>query len=691
MSRQVSPPLLEIDDLTVAYRRGNHWLEAVRDMSLQLHSGETYGVVGESGSGKTTLAMAVMRYLGKDGRVLGGSVRLDGRDLLGLTQAEMRAVWGKEMGLVPQTPLSSLNPSLKVGEQVAEGLRQHMGLGERAAREKTLELLESVRLPEPKDVAQSYPHQISGGMRQRVLIAAALATRPRLLVLDEPTTSLDVTTQVSILDLFRELMRGSGSGSLYVTHNLGVVAQISDRIAVLYAGELVEDAPVEDLFRQPLHPYTVGLLRSIPHVGQHKRDQALLPIHGQMPSLEMRPEGCVFVDRCPLAIDICHERPPLYQPNADRSTRCHRWEEIARGEVSAAQSVAIEEKPYPLSGIDRMETLLETDDLYVRFGVRRSLEEWVAGEPGKGVVAVAGVDLVIPQARTVGLVGESGSGKTTVARAIVGLVKRTGGEVHLLGDRLPRGLRGRDREVLRSIQMVFQNPEEALNPHFTVGETLQRTLTLLLRMEAGEAKDAVHQLLGTVRLSPEYMHRLPRQLSGGEKQRIATARALAGRPELLLADEPVSSLDVSVQASVLNLLYELQEEQAHGMLFISHDLAVVGYISDIVAVMYLGSLMEVASGKELFQPPHHPYTEALLSAIPEPYPKSGKEQILLEGDLPDPANRPAGCPFHTRCPRFLGDICEEETPPWRVVRGQRKRYFCHIPVEELIEAQEGKR
>ncbi len=689
--------ILKIENLTVAYRFGRRWLDAVREASLAIAPGQTYGLVGESGSGKTTLALAVMRYLDANGWVRAGRVEFEGRDLLALSVEEMRDLWGHALSLVPQNPLSALNPAIPIGEQVAEGLRLHLGLDAAAARSRTLELLRMVRLPDPERVAVSYPHQISGGMQQRVLIAIALSAGPRLLVLDEPTTSLDVTTQASILDLLRDLIQARNTAVLYVTHNLGVVAQLCDRVAVLYAGEVVEDAPMVDLFRRPLHPYTRGLLESVPRVGQSKAQQRLLAISGHIPPLGARPTGCVFAPRCPLAIERCQERPPLFVAEADRRTRCWRWEEAAawrqvqpdKVEMTFARVAVGRETPTaprPQRSAARS-PVLETRDLAVHFALRRSLGDLLRRRPARRARAVDGVSLTIDRGRIVGLVGESGSGKTTLARAILGLEERTGGVVELFSVPLPPRLAQRDRETLRHLQMVFQNPEEALNPYRTIGDSLRRPLMTLAGRTRREADALVERLLAAVRLPAAYAHRRPDQLSGGEKQRVAIARAFASNPDLLIADEPVSSLDVSVQASILNLLADLQSERGSAMLFISHDLAVVSYLADTIAVMCLGHLMEVADAAALFVPPHHPYTEALLSAIPVADPAVRRERIRLEGDVPGLLQVQGGCPFHTRCPRRLGDLCVTQLPPWRVDEGTGKRYLCHISPQELIASQ----
>lgn len=691
MSSRTKPenPILEIENLTVAYHQGGEWLPAVREVTLQIRSGETYGLVGESGSGKTTLVLAIMRYLGENGSVRGGSIRLQGRDLLALRETELRQVWGKQITMVPQNPQSSLNPAIRIGEQIAETLRFHQDLSAAEAKTRSIELLEMVDIADPERVAGSYQHQISGGMQQRVMIAMALSTEPALLVLDEPTTSLDVTTQAVILDLVKELIQGRKTAALYVTHNLGVVAQVCDRVAVLYAGELVEDAATGDLYSQPLHPYTRGLLDSVPRLGELKSQVQLRAIQGHIPPLGERPSGCVFVPRCPLAVEICEERPPLYELDDSRRSRCHRWDEIHRKEVSAKQP-ASEQVRLNENGVEGQidrPVVLDLKDLAVHFPISRSLNDVLHREQAQVVRAVDGVSLEIERGTTLGLVGESGSGKTTIARAITGLVVKTDGSIDLLSMSLPADLSKRDLDTLRHLQMIFQNPEEALNPYLSVGESLRRPFVTLLGKGHAEADRQVEKLLQSVSLPASYAERMPGQLSGGEKQRVAVARAFASNPDLLIADEPVTSLDVSVQASILNLLNNLQVEHQSSMLFISHNLAVVGYLADKIAVIYLGQLMEVAASQDLFEPPYHPYTEALLSAIPLADPSAEQKQIRLEGEIPSPTNIPSGCPFHTRCPRFLGDICVEEIPPWRVDESTGKRYFCHIPVEELKAVQ----
>lgn len=685
--------VLRIDNLTVAYADNDRWLDAVREFSLTIAAGETVGLVGESGSGKSTIALAIMRYLGEGGRVRSGTIWFDGRDLLTLPPAELRRLWGHAIALVPQNPQASLNPSLRIATQLSEPLEHHLGLGRAAAARRVLELLEMVRIADPARVARSYPHQISGGMQQRVLIALALSTEPRLLVLDEPTTSLDVTSQASFLDLLADLIRVRNTAVLYVTHNLGVVAQVCDRVAVLYAGEQVEAGETAPIFRRPIHPYTVGLLESVPQIGQGKAQVTLRAIPGQIPALRDRaPQGCIFAARCPVVLDRCRaERPPLVALPTGGAVRCHRWPEIVDGSLALFAPAA---PPPPASAAHAERPLLALDAVEVHFDLPRSLEDVIRQRPAEAVRAVDGVSLAIDGGRTLGIVGESGSGKTTLARAVIGLYARTGGTIELLGAALPATLGARTRAMLRNVQYVFQNPDEALNPYLTVGETLRRPLITLLGQSDAVATQAVARLLDAVRLPADYAERLPSQLSGGEKQRVAIARAFASQPDLLLADEPVSALDVSVQASVLNLLRDMQREMTSTLVLISHDLAVVGYLADEIAVMYVGHLLEVAPSQALFHPPHHPYTEALLSAIPDTDPDKPRNAIRLTGDVPrqverispQAAERAAGCPFHARCPRYLGDLCRDVAPPWQTA-ADGTRIYCHIPLDQLAALQ----
>jgi len=680
--------LLEIENLTAGYWYPGGWSAAIREISFKVNLGQSYGIVGESGSGKTTLALAILNYLTGDGRVQTGRVLLDGQDLLSLEQAELRKVWGGKVGWVPQNPLSALNPTLRIGEQLSEALIQHFGLSRRAAAERCLGLLRMVRLPDVDRIARSYPHQLSGGMLQRVMIAMALGVYPRLLILDEPTTNLDVTTQAAILDLFQDLIQGAQTSVLYISHNLGVIAKLCQRALVLYAGEMVEDARLDDLFEQPLHPYTRGLLNSLPVPGQSKTRRPLQSIPGSIPALGERPAGCIFLDRCPLALDVCRERAAWEQVAIERRVRCHRWREIYTGQLKPNfQALRIEKftkQVIPEPG--SQPELLSLRAVGVDYSLGRSLGDFTQGRPEHRLAALTQVDLSLPKMLTIGLVGESGSGKTTLARAILGLVEPTRGTIELLQAPLPGHLSRRSLETLRKLQMVFQNPEEALNPYHTVGTTLRKPVMRFQHKTRHEADEEVHRLLSMVQLPESTASRLPGQLSGGEKQRVAIARAFATDPELLVADEPISALDVSVQAHILNLLSSIQVDQGTTILFISHDLTVVGYLADLVAVIYLGQLMEIKSAQDLFTPPYHPYSEALLSAIPDLTRNSYKEHIRLEGEVPSPIDRPLGCPFHPRCPRRIGPICAQQVPPWQS-NAKGVRIYCHIPLVELEASQ----
>jgi peptide/nickel transport system ATP-binding protein len=676
------PALLNIENLNVAYHVDGRQQEVLREVSFAIQPGQTVGLVGESGSGKSTLALAVMHQLAANGSVNDGRIYFNGTDLIQLKADEMRLRWGRELAFVPQNPATALNPSIRIGEQLAEALRLY-GVSD-VAHERAITQLTEVGISEPHRIAQQYPHQLSGGMQQRVMIALALSGRPKLLVLDEPTTALDVTTEAAVLDLLREAVSHRKTSMLYITHNLGVLATISDYVAVLYAGEIAEVASTEELFRQPLHPYTRGLLDSVPRLGQRKEQKALQGIPGQVPRLEDFRNACVFAPRCPLVIERCwNERPALESPTDERHVRCHRWREIASGEISAHR-----EDSKPIFGKKQTsKPVLHVEDLTVKYPVVQSIAQSISGKARESVQAVREVSVDLASSQTLGIVGESGSGKSSLARAIIGLARRDSGRVELLGLQLPNRLRERTREMLSHLQMVFQNPDEALNPAMTVGESLTRPLIRLRNMNPKAAWEQIPQLLQAVRLPADYVKRYPNQLSGGEKQRIAIARAFASQPELLLADEPVSALDVSVQANILNLLAEIQVEQETAMVLISHDIAVVGYFADQIAVMYLGEFMQTGPAETLFDPPYHPYTEALLSAVPPPDPFVEQKRIRLEGELPSAIELPTGCPFHTRCPRFLGDICVQQTPPWRKTR-DGKGIFCHISEDELIQIQE---
>ncbi len=683
-------PLLAVDDLTVTYRIGNSQRDVVRGVSLHIEARQVYGLVGESGSGKSTLALSVMRYLPANGHVTAGQITLAGESLLDKSVRDMRSIWGTKMNLVPQDSGGSLNPAMRIGAQLAE-IGQRAGLSARDAQRRSLEWLAKVRIADGARIAKLYPHQLSGGMQQRVMIAMALSSAPQLLVLDEPTTNLDVTTEAAMLDLFRELIHEQGSATLYVTHNLGVVAQLCDRVAVLYSGEIMEDASVADLFARPIHPYTMTLLNAIPRLGQP-------PPHAALPANQKATTNvCVFSARCPFAIDQCRTvKPPLEQMAPGHSIKCHRWKEIVAGTLQFPQPSPLTPLPQargltslPLAGEGAGgmgANVMAAEHVRKEYATGLSILARLQGHPAPMVKAVDDVTLTIQRGQTVGLVGESGSGKTTLARCVIGLVERNSGKIEVLNVELSPGIHERPAEALRRVQMVFQNPEESLNPYLTIGETLRRPLITLLHQKRTEADEKVRAMLRAVRLPESYIDRLPGELSGGEKQRIAIARAFITDPDLVICDEAVSALDVSVQAAILDLLMMLKSEQGTSYLFISHDLAVVGSIADMVAVMYLGQLFEVVSRAQLLTFPLHPYTEALLAAIPVPDPKAPHAPIRLESDTPSPTHLPTGCRFHTRCPRKWGPICEHQDPPWVEVGGGHW-LRCHMPLAELAAAQ----
>ncbi len=676
-------PVIAAAGLHLEYRLGKQWLNVVRDVTLHIDPLEIHGLVGESGSGKSTLALALMRYLAPNARIASGSIHLDGDDLRAKSDAELRSIWGRRMNLVPQDPLAALNPAYTIGEQIAEITRLHMGLSPRDARDEAIEALRSVRIADPEIVARRYPHQLSGGMRQRVTIAMALSTDPRLLVLDEPTTALDVTTQAVILDLFRDLIKAEHAAALYVSHDLGTVAQLCDRVTVLYGGEVMETAPVSELYAKPLHPYTQGLLASLPRYTD-ETEMRLPTIDGVAPSLAERPSGCVFAPRCPVALDQCHtHKPPLESARDGRIVRCHRWQEIDTGELVpfSIQRANVPDAP-PRAGY-----VLNAQHVEKRFG-QRGLLSRLLGRGEQPVRAVDDVSVQINTRSTLGLVGESGSGKSTLARAIVALDPADTGKLMLHSIPLDLALYKRDAAVLRELQMVFQNPQDALNPYMTIGQSLARTVKLLDkdRSTPDSIQARVIALLEAVRLTAAYAQRYPTELSGGEKQRVAIARAFAANPALVVADEPTSSLDVSVQAVVLNLLKDLRAREGASYLLISHDLDVVAYLADWIAVMYLGQVVEEGPTDAVYGLPSHPYTEALISAIPSPDPNEQRAQIRLEGEVPSARDVPSGCRFHTRCPRYLGDQCRTQEPPWRDAGGGHS-IRCHIPIDELREAQ----
>ena len=656
--------MLEVTDLRLGFSAGKTTLVAVDGVSFAISKGETFALLGESGCGKSVTAQGIMRLLPAAGRVAGGSVTLDGEELLTLSEADMRQVRGARIAMIFQEPATSLNPVLTVGVQIGEVLDRHCGLRGEAARQRMLELLQQVGIADPERRLDEYPFQFSGGMKQRVMIAIALAGEPDLLIADEPTTALDVTVQAQILDLLAQLQRERGMAILLITHDLGVVAKMAQRIGVMYAGELVEVASREDFFRRPSHPYTQALFAALPEIS--RRGMALTTIPGQVPSLSAMPGGCRFAERCRHVMKQCREVSPLWRTlGASHELRCH-WSGSAAGIVDTPRLGMSDRLP-------EMASFLKVSDLKVHFPIRRGVLQRTVGH----VLAVDGVSLVISAGRTLALVGESGCGKTTVGKALLQLVRPTAGSVVLGGAELVGMQARRLRAARRHMQMVFQDPFASLNPRMRVGEIIAEGMgALALKADSAAQAAAVAALLKQVGLPDEAAGRYPHEFSGGQRQRIAIARALAVQPQLLICDEPTSALDVSVQAQILNLLKELQEALGIAYLFITHNFAVVEYLANDVAVMYLGRIVERGTAEEVLRSPQHPYTKALLSAVPVPRLEAYPAAIRLPGETPSPANPPAGCHFHPRCPQAM-EVCRQRYPETASVSATHT-VNCHL-------------
>ncbi len=658
--------VLRVEGLRVAFATARGVVTAVDGVDWSVAPGEILALVGESGCGKSVSALAVMGLLARPAaRVTGGRILFGGRDLLALSNAQMRALRGREIAMIFQEPMTSLNPVLSIGLQIMEPLRIHLGMGEAAARRRAAELLALVGITEPERRLDQFPHHLSGGMRQRVMIAIGIACEPKLIIADEPTTALDVTIQAQILELLKDLSRRLGITLVLITHNLGVVARYADRVAVMYAGRLVEEGPAEQVFTRPRHPYTAGLLRSVPRLDR-PRGAALETIEGLPPDLLHPPAGCRFAPRCAHRAMICARDPALAPVAPGQRAACHRADEIAPASAAAAAAVAAA-APEPAAAIgDGAAPLLEVRGLRKHFVVASGGRR--GGAPGV-VRAVEEVSFAVPPGRTLGLVGESGCGKTTVGRAVLRLDDPTGGEILYAGEDLAAAGRRRMRALRSDIQVIFQDPYSSLNPRMTIGATIGEPLRVRRRMGRRAARGRTAELLHQVGLRPEMAERYPHQLSGGQRQRVGIARALAFEPRFIVCDEPVSALDVSIQAQIINLLDGLQRRLGLAYLFIAHDLAVVRHIAHRVAVMYLGRVMEMAGRDALYATPLHPYTRALLDAAPIPDPgiERRRAAAALHGELPSPLDPPRGCVFHTRCPLAV-DECRAEVPPLREAR-----------------------
>ncbi len=666
--------LLALKDVGVSYKTYYGTVVAVRDVSLALKENEAIGIIGESGSGKSTLAYAVMDYLASNGTST-GEVVFKGENLLEKSRREMREYRGNRIAMVYQNPYSSLNPSLTIGWQLDEVSLFHRNVSKAEARAASIQVLKDLYLGDAEGIVRRYPHQISGGMQQRICIAMALLCRPDLMIMDEPTTALDVTTEAVILDLVKDLRDRFKMSLIYISHDIGIVNKVSDRIAVMYRGEIVELAPKKSIFDRPQHPYTRALINCIPRSGLVKEQIRLNTIPGYVRKRSAEEHGCPFVDRCGKRAPGCVERYGLKERSPGHFAACDRAYAKDAPDTSiipTAVSRAAAATAAAGGQSDQGELLLKIEDLYRTFRSR-----------GKTVRAVDGVSVSLNRNNVLGVVGESGCGKSTMGNTISGLLTPTKGRLLFDGADISLSWKKRSKETLREIQLIFQNPGRSLNPSFTIETIIGRPMKRLLGIQSREERrKRIEEILRKVDLGKEYLVRKATQLSGGEMQRAAVARAFAIAPDLIICDEPTSALDVSVQSSVLNLLGDLQYESGVAYIFISHDLHVINYISDYIMVVYLGRICEYGMRDEVISPPYHPYTEALLSAVPEVDPSLTKRTIRLEGSPPNPTKKIVGCPFAGRCQKKIGPICDT-TPPPRVDLSQSHFVYCHLKPEEL--------
>ncbi len=675
-------PILEIDKLSISFFTRLREIPAVMDFSVTVQPGEAVGLVGESGCGKSTVALGVMQDLGKNGRVVGGSIKFKGRDLAEMSKEELRDIRGNEIAMIYQEPMASLNPAMKIGQQLMEVPMIHEGVSAEEARARALEVVTDVRLPDPERMLNSFPHQLSGGQQQRIVIAMALMSKPSLLILDEPTTALDVTVEAAVVELVKDLGKKYGTSMLFISHNLGLVLETCDRLCVMYSGEAVERGSIEDVFDKMQHPYTQALFRSIPLPGADKNARPLVAIPGNFPLPHERPPGCNFGPRCDyFEAGRCDKDTVIPMApvagNDRHESRCLKFNEI---DWNAPLALA-EQKEKTAPG----KVVLKMDNLKKYYEV--AANALFGGGETKVVKANETLSFEARESETLAIVGESGCGKSTFAKVLMGLETATEGQI-LLDNRNIEGvpIQERDTKTVSDVQMVFQNPFDTLNPSMTVGRQIIRALEIFgIGDSEADRKKRMLELLDLVKLPRAFAERMPRQLSGGQKQRVGIARAFAGDARIVVADEPVSALDVSVQAAVTDLLMEIQREQKTTLLFISHDLSIVRYLSDRVMVMYLGHVVELGDTEQVFSPPYHPYTEALLSAVPIADTSIEKEHIVLEGDIPSAMNPPPGCPFQTRCrwkSEVPGGLCDTEVPPVRTLEGDHQ-IKCHLNDETL--------
>ena len=680
----MNTPLLQIKDLHTDIEIRNGVVRALSGVDLHVNPGETLGIVGESGSGKTMTALSLMGLLPQGGKVSSGSIILDGQDLTKMPLHLKRKMRGTKVGMIFQDPLTSLNPTMKIGLQVCEPLRVHEGLSKREALERAVEILKRVGMPRPEVVINNYPHQLSGGMRQRVMIAMALVCKPRILIADEPTTALDVTTQMQILDLIDELRDEYKMGVILITHDLGVVAGHTDRVAVMYAGRIVETAPTKTLFTEPKHRYTSSLMAALPERALAAGTK-LFSIPGAPPSLTNLPVGCRFAARCLWATDECRAGYPDLSGDENHTFSC--FHPVQEGDESPAVLQAMMDSGKAEDAVDAtgqisQEVLLDVKE------ASRVYESAGSGffKRDKGVVsAVDRVSITVNKGETYGLVGESGCGKSTVGRLIAGLERPSGGAIELDGRDLAK-LKGRDAvRIHRDVQMMFQDSYAAMDPRMRIDQILAEPMSIQKTGNARQIAERIMEILEQVGLTEEILDRYPHEFSGGQLQRIGFARSLTLAPDLIVADEPVSALDVSVQAQVLNLMKDLQQELGLSYLFISHDLAVVQYMADRIGVMYLGRIVEEGPASEVVKNPKHPYTKALIDSIPVPDPEFQHDEsaIKLTGEPPSAVNPPKGCRFRPRCP-FAGEECKVQP----MLTDETHRVACHHPLLTLSVKEE---
>ncbi|MFN3847167.1 MAG: dipeptide ABC transporter ATP-binding protein [Paracoccaceae bacterium] len=679
-----SKPILEIENLSISFFTRLREIPAVMDFSCTVMAGESMGLVGESGCGKSTVALAVMRDLGKNGRITGGSIKFKGRDLTHMTEDALRHIRGSEIAMIYQEPMASLNPAMRVGDQLAEVPMIHQGLSRADALKLARQIIADVRLPDPDRILHAYPHQLSGGQQQRIVIAMALMAKPALLILDEPTTALDVTVEAGIVDLVKDLGAKYGTSMLFISHNLGLILDVCDRLCVMYSGEAVETGNVTEVFDKMRHPYTQALFRSIPLPGADKNSSPLIAIPGNFPLPHERPRGCNFGPRCDYFRDgVCNtgDIPMDPVPGHDRhASRCLRWKDIDWDAPAKVGKVTEKLPPGRL--------VLKMEDLKKYYSVSAGA---FGGGAEKVVKANESLSFEAHENETLAIVGESGCGKSTFAKVLMGLETATSGSIMLFDENVQdTPIQARNTDTVSRLQMVFQNPFDTLNPSMSVGRQIIRALEIFKKGTSDADREAMMlNLLDMVKLPRAFADRMPRQLSGGQKQRVGIARAFAGGAKVVVADEPVSALDVSVQAAVTDLLMDIQRENHTTLLFISHDLSIVRYLSDRVMVMYLGHVVELGTTDQVFSPPYHPYTEALLSAVPIADTRVKKRRIVLEGDIPSAMNPPPGCPFQTRCrwkSQVPGGLCDTVLPPVQVLAGGHQ-IKCHLSAEVLAEME----